>query len=55
LSKIIKQASSTATVSIGEKHHDFELEARAEERLADIFPSVTGLTDLDGAVLSAVQ
>ena len=54
MSKVIRGGSDGPAVFIGEKHFDFELEAKSENRLGEIFPLVSVVTDLDGAKLIPV-
>lgn len=49
MSKVIRGGSDGPAVFIGEKHFDFESEAKSESRLGEIFPLVSVVTDLDGA------
>jgi len=54
LSKIIRHCESAPKIYIGDKHLDFEKEARASERLAHFCPAVAVQTDPDGARLIPV-
>jgi len=54
LSRIIRTPAVGGGISIGEKHLDFKKESIAEQKLATAFPSVSVLTDPDGAKLIPV-
>jgi flagellar biosynthesis/type III secretory pathway protein FliH len=51
LSKLIRNAVEAPTVFIGKKQHDALAEARAEEKLRQLFPAVALVTTLEGAKL----
>lgn len=55
MSRIIRSAAQAPAVFIGERHLDFDLEAKAEEKLGRIFPVVSVITDADGARLIPIQ
>jgi flagellar biosynthesis/type III secretory pathway protein FliH len=54
LSNIIRNTVEAPTISIGEKQRDVVAEARAEKRLAALFPSVQLMTAVDGCKLIPV-
>lgn len=51
LSNIIRQANGGAAISIGERHHDADLELRAAELMSRLLPLVSFFTDHSGAKL----
>ena len=51
MSKIIRNCESAPKIYIGDKHLDFDKEARATDRLASFCPAVAIQTDPDGARL----
>ncbi|UCG61958.1 MAG: hypothetical protein JSV52_01315 [Candidatus Zixiibacteriota bacterium] len=55
MSKVIRTTVQAPAVFIGERHLDFELESKAEEKLSRIFPVVSVITDADGAKLIPIQ
>ncbi|MCX6834108.1 MAG: hypothetical protein NTW07_03065, partial [candidate division Zixibacteria bacterium] len=51
MSKLIRNAVVAPTVFIGEKQHDALAEARAEQKLRQLIPSVALVTTLEGSKL----
>lgn len=51
MSKIIRHAAEAPSVFIGQRQHDAMAEARAEKKLAQLFPVVSLITAPDGAKL----
>ncbi len=54
MSKIIRYATAAPTVFIGDRQLDLRAEKSAEERLGQIFPLVSLITDPDGAKMIPV-
>ncbi len=48
LSKILRNTLEGPKVYVGEKHLDFEKEKVAQDRLTNLFPAVSVITDADG-------
>ncbi len=55
MSKLIRQAKPTATVFIGEKQHDLDQESKAADKLTQILPLVSFVTDAKGAMFIPIQ
>lgn len=55
MSKLIRNANLSTTVSVGEKHFNFDQEKLAEQRLARLFPVVAFMTDADGAKFIPIE
>jgi flagellar assembly protein FliH len=55
LSKLIHQARPTSTVFIGEKQRDLDQESKAADKLSQILPLVSFVTDDKGAMLIPIQ
>lgn len=51
MSKIIRFTTDAPSVFIGERQRDLQTEAKAEQKLAAMFPMVNFITDIDGARL----
>ncbi len=55
MSKLIRYTTEAPSVFIGERQLDSTIEARAEERLAQLFPIVAVATDANGSRLIPIQ
>jgi flagellar assembly protein FliH len=55
LSKVLRSVNDGPTIFIGERRRDSQREAEAEERLGELFPLVSIITDLDGAKLIPIS
>ena len=55
MSKLIRLAKPTATVFIGEKQLDLEQESKAADKLSNILPLVSIVTDPKGSMLIPIQ
>ena len=55
MSKIIRNSASRATVMIGERRRDTEVESRAAQSLGSLFPMVSVLTAPDGSRLIPLE
>lgn len=51
MSKIIRFITEAPAIFIGERQRDLNAESHAERKLAELFPQVSFITDLDGAKL----
>jgi len=55
LSNIIRQSNNAPIVYVGEKHLDFERENVAENKLAELFPVVSIISDADGSKFIPIE
>lgn len=55
MSKILRDIVEAPSVSIGEKHIDFNKERRAQDKIAELFPLVSIITDPNGSHYIPIQ